>query len=114
MAAMRSIAPSSHGTDSAPSRWRDKFENQKPGADLEGRARRFRFSCWFLRRCHVRPELADLAARVVLDANFLFEDHGRASLSVIPRPIRNLLVVRISVLGHGDPGVREARPQRAL
>ena len=59
---------------------------------------------------HLRPELANLAARIVFHADFFVENHGGARLGIVARPVRNFGIIRIAVLRHAHPGVGEARP----
>src|SRR5262249_60288476 len=47
------------------------------------------------------------ATRVVFDASVSVKDHGGACRGVIARPTRNARIVRIAILGEGDPGGRQ-------
>jgi hypothetical protein len=51
---------------------------------------------------HVRPELPDFAARIVFDAGFGIENHGRPLRYIVGGPMRNLRVVGISRLRKRD------------
>ena len=81
-------------------------------------ARAATYATWFvsilekpdLRARHIGPEFADFAARIVLDPDFLVEDHRGPRSRIIRRPIRDLRVIGVGVLRHRHPGSREPRP----